>query len=321
MPTFTVKITQRNSTIGILGLQAIISLLMAGTLIVSDASVQTKLGTVAGGLVLIGLLVAYLRGIEYARHATVIIITLLTGFLMPEPYVSQQAAFSILIAPTLALILTSPLWVLGSAIVVLGSLFVRAQMAGVSSIYMEPGNLLGIVAVVVGMILARLVADTAQQTANQNAISADQERTKAEERAVELDTASKRLEAELSQQRSLLALVDSLETPVVHLANGVLFAPVVGHLDPRRADALMRRLLEMVHVQRARTLIIDIAGVAIIDTAVADALVRTVQGLGMLGCEVVVSGISAPVASTLVQLGASLGNIRTVRSPKEALTV
>ena len=32
-----------------------------------------------------------------------------------------------------------------------------------------------------------------------------------------------------------------------------------------------------------------------------------------------VSGISAPVASSLVQLGASLGDIRTVRSPEEAL--
>jgi anti-anti-sigma regulatory factor len=82
---------------------------------------------------------------------------------------------------------------------------------------------------------------------------------------------------------------------------------------------LMRRLLDSVHAQRARTLIVDIAGVAMVDTAVATALVRTVQGLRMLGCEVVISGISAPVASSLVQLGASLGDVRTVRSPEEAL--
>lgn len=310
------KITQRQSTIGILTLQAVLALLMFVSLLMSETSVPAKLATGGGGLLMIGLLFGYLRGWDGARYAAIIITTLLTTVLMPEPFLSQQVAFSILVAPVLALILATPAWVLGSTLAILIGLIWRAGGQGV---YTDPATLLGIAAVVGGMILARVIADTAQQSANDNAEHAERERLRAEMRAAELDEASKLLEGELDRQRSLLTLVESLETPVIRLAEGVLFAPVVGHLDSRRSEGLMRRLLETVHVQRARTLIIDIAGVAMVDTAVAAALARTVQGLRMLGCEVVISGISAPVASSLVQLGATLGDIRTVRSPEEAL--
>jgi rsbT co-antagonist protein RsbR len=313
-----VKITQRQSTIGILMLQAALALLMFVSLLFSNATLSTKLATGGGGLLMIGLLAAYLRGWDGARYAAIIITTLLAALAVPEPYLTEQVAFSILVPPVLALILATPVWVVGSTIVILAGLIVRAGGQGV---YTDPATLLGVATVVVGMILSRLIADTAQRAANEHAQRAEQERVRAEQRATELDEASKLLEAELDRQRSLLTLVETLETPVVRLADSVLFAPVVGHMDTRRSDALMRRLLETVHTQRARMLIIDIAGVAMVDTAVAAAIARTVQGLRMLGCEVVISGISAPVASSLVQLGASLGDIRTVRSPEEALAL
>jgi len=311
-----VRITQRQGAIGILGLQAVLSLLFFISQLLSESTLATKIGTGGGGLLMLGLVVAYIRGWEYARHTAIIITTLLTALLVPEPYVSEQVAFSIMVPPVLALILTSPAWVLGSTLVIFAGLIIRA---GGSGVYADPLTLLGVAALVGGMLLARSIADTAQRAAHENALRADAERAKAEERAARLDEASKKLEEELKRQRSLLELVESLETPVARLADRVLFAPVVGHIDTRRADMLMRRLLETVHDQRAKMLIIDIAGVAMVDTSVASALVRAVQGLRMLGCEVIVSGISAPVASSLVQLGASLGDIRTVRSPEEAL--
>jgi rsbT co-antagonist protein RsbR len=310
------NITQRQVVIVLISLQVLGCLVMVGLMLASGAN-PMALSAAAAGVVLFSLLLAaYMRGWEYARHVVVAVVTLLTGFGMPEPYVSQEAALSIMLTPVLALILTGPMWVIGSAALVMLILLTRAGWTGV---YAEPATAVAYAMVVGGMILARVITDTAQRLARESATRAEQERERAEGRAAELDAATERLSEELERQRALLALVDTLETPVVRLAEGVLFAPVVGHLDSRRADVLMKRLLDAVHTQRSRTMIIDIAGVAMVDTGVAAALVRTVQGLRMLGCEVVVSGISAPVASSLVQLGASLGAIRTVRSPEEAL--
>lgn len=310
------KINQHNSTIGVLTLQVVITTLLLISQLTQGASLVAMAGPAVGVVVMTALLFAYLRGWRGARLTVVLITSLLAGALMPEPYVSSQPAFSILVPPVLALILTTPIWVIVSTLIVVSGLVVRAGFQGV---YTEPMNLLGLSAIIGGMILARLIADTAQQSAQESAVRAEQERVRAEQRAAELDEATGLLESEVEQQRSLLNLVTTLETPVVQLAEHVLFAPVVGRLDARRADMLMSRLLSAVHTQSCRTMIIDIAGVSMVDSEVAEALVKTVRGLQLLGCEVVVSGISAQVATAMVQLNSSLGSIRTVRSPEEAL--
>ncbi len=127
------------------------------------------------------------------------------------------------------------------------------------------------------------------------------------------------MNTQLEQQKELLDLVMTLETPVVPLADGVLLAPIVGHIDTRRAEALTKRMLQEASTQRARLVVLDIAGVSIVDTAVARALIHAVQALRLLGCDVALSGISATVAVSLIHLGVDLEHVQTVRSPQEAL--
>src|SRR5262249_21151302 len=124
---------------------------------------------------------------------------------------------------------------------------------------------------------------------------------------------------QLDQQQQLLDLVASLETPAVPLAEGGLFAPIVGHLDARLAQQLTSRLLHEASTQRARLVVLDIAGVSVIATVVARALLRTTQPRPLRACEATISGISASVAMTVIQLGISLDEVTTARSPQEAL--
>jgi anti-anti-sigma regulatory factor len=131
--------------------------------------------------------------------------------------------------------------------------------------------------------------------------------------------ANEQLQQQLASERELLNLISALETPVVSLAEGILLAPIVGHIDSRRADTLRAHLLEVVHNNRTRLMILDITGVTTIDTSVAQALMLTIQALRLLGCNVIVSGISAAVALTLTHLGVDMSNVETVRSPEEAL--
>lgn len=135
----------------------------------------------------------------------------------------------------------------------------------------------------------------------------------------ELEQRAEDLAARNSEQRRLLELVSTLETPSVMVADGVLLAPIVGALDSRRALALTDRLLRDVHTQRTRLVILDISGVPALDDAVAEALISTANAVQLLGCRVVLSGISAVMAATLVAQGNALENLAIVRSPQDIL--
>jgi anti-anti-sigma regulatory factor len=122
-----------------------------------------------------------------------------------------------------------------------------------------------------------------------------------------------------AEQQRLLDLVATLETPAIALADGVLLAPIVGTLDSRRIEVLTGRLLREASERRARRIILDIAGVTVLDTAVAKALLQLAQALRLLGCKVTITSISAEVAMTLTNLEISFAEVSTARSPQEAL--
>jgi anti-anti-sigma regulatory factor len=136
---------------------------------------------------------------------------------------------------------------------------------------------------------------------------------------IKLARADEEKKAQLEQQTQLLALVTTLETPVVPLAEAVLYAPVVGNLDSRRMLNLSERVLEGASKQQARMVLLDITGVPVMDTAVAHGILAMTQALRLIGCQVVISGISAQTAITMTHLGIMMDGIPTVRSPQEAL--
>ena len=56
-----------------------------------------------------------------------------------------------------------------------------------------------------------------------------------------------------------------------------------------------------------------------VDTAVADHLVRLTRAAGMLGAHCVLTGIGPNVARTLVSMGVELGGVQTLGSLREGL--
>jgi rsbT co-antagonist protein RsbR len=102
-----------------------------------------------------------------------------------------------------------------------------------------------------------------------------------------------------------------LSTPLIPLSDRVVAMPLVGTIDAGRANQILETLLTGVVDRRARTAIIDVTGVATVDTHVADALLRAAGGVRLLGAEVILTGIRPEVAQTLVRLGVDLSGIMT----------
>ncbi len=112
-------------------------------------------------------------------------------------------------------------------------------------------------------------------------------------------------------QTELLQLVQELSTPIVPLFDQILLMPLVGSIDSGRGRQILDRLLQEVERQRALVVLVDITGVPVVDTAVAQILLQAVEAVRLLGGEAVLVGITPEVAQTLVGLGVSLSGMTT----------
>lgn len=172
-------------------------------------------------------------------------------------------------------------------------------------------NLLIIVlATVLTYVTIRRLERTVNKARQQTAAAVNSQQTLVDQQAA-LQVANSDLTTANEQMTSLLALVRDLETPVIPLLDGVLVMPLVGHVDTRRASQLTEAVLTAVHAQRARVVIIDITGVSVVDTAVAQRLGRLAQSVQLLGAQVLLTGIRADVAQTIVTQGIDFSNIQT----------
>jgi rsbT co-antagonist protein RsbR len=112
--------------------------------------------------------------------------------------------------------------------------------------------------------------------------------------------------------RTQEARIRELSTPIIPLYQGVLALPLVGSIDSHRAGQIMESLLVGISEQQADVVIIDITGVPVVDTSVANYLLQSARAARLLGTQIILVGISAEVAQTITQLGADLSGITTL---------
>jgi rsbT co-antagonist protein RsbR len=122
-------------------------------------------------------------------------------------------------------------------------------------------------------------------------------------------------EAIAAQSRLLM----QMSTPVTQIWEGVLFLPIVGLIDSKRAQDIMNSSLEKISESRASQFIIDISGVAVVDTAVANYLIKITRATSLMGCTSTISGLSPAIAQTIVELGIDVEGVKTTATMQAAL--
>jgi rsbT co-antagonist protein RsbR len=73
----------------------------------------------------------------------------------------------------------------------------------------------------------------------------------------------------------------------------------------------MEAVLFSIQRERSSVVIVDVTGVALIDTGVANHIIQVTQAARLLGANCMLVGIKPEVAHTLVQLGVDLSGIIT----------
>lgn len=129
-------------------------------------------------------------------------------------------------------------------------------------------------------------------------------------------TARKRAEeAEARRQHEIIRAqalaIEELSTPLIPITDDILVMPLIGMMDSVRAQQVLQNLLAGLGHGRGKFVILDITGVPLVDTAVANALLRAAQAARLLGAEVILTGIRPEVAQTLVNIQADFSNLIT----------
>ncbi|PLR94819.1 STAS domain-containing protein [Bacillus sp. T33-2] len=113
--------------------------------------------------------------------------------------------------------------------------------------------------------------------------------------------------------------LEELSVPVVPIAEGIAVIPLVGDIDTHRAKLIMEKSLGEGSRLNLNSIILDVSGVPMIDTMVADKLFHIVTALQLTGIEAIVTGIRPEIAQTIVSLGVDFGSIKTQANMQQAL--
>ena len=114
--------------------------------------------------------------------------------------------------------------------------------------------------------------------------------------------------------------VMAMSTPVTEIWEGILLLPIVGLVDSKRSEDIMNAVLTSIKNTKAKEFILDISGVGVVDTAVANYLINISKATALMGCRATISGISPAISKTIVQLGIDIGTVNTTSTMMDALS-
>ncbi|HEX5692173.1 MAG TPA: STAS domain-containing protein, partial [Roseiflexaceae bacterium] len=129
--------------------------------------------------------------------------------------------------------------------------------------------------------------------------------------ALDRDALQQTLHEAYDRESRLANIVRELGSPVIPLLPHVLLIPLIGAIDSSRARQIVESVLHGVTTHRATTVLLDISGVALVDTQVANSLLQTAQAARLLGAEVVLIGVRPEIAQSIVGLGLDLSQLAT----------
>ena len=160
-------------------------------------------------------------------------------------------------------------------------------------------------------VLANMVNRAAKELRNSRRRD-EQQRREIEQRLEELRAANE-------TQQQLLSTIKELSTPILNIYQGILLLPIVGVLDSARAAHAINTLLERISAAHAQVVILDITGVPVIDTQVANVLLQASRAAGLLGSRVILCGISPEVAQVVISLGIDFSALKPTSDLQAAL--
>ena len=115
-------------------------------------------------------------------------------------------------------------------------------------------------------------------------------------------------------------LINELGAPVIPIVDAIAVLPLIGEIDTYRAKEILNATPSKCISKNVTHLFIDLSGVSLLDTMVAQQIYQLISTLNLLGIQSTISGIRPEVARASIQLGLDFSLVSTHSTLKQALS-
>ncbi|MGP4062131.1 STAS domain-containing protein [Halobacillus sp. H74] len=98
-------------------------------------------------------------------------------------------------------------------------------------------------------------------------------------------------------------LVENLSVPIIPIDSSVFILPLIGSMDTHRTEILKEKVLTEVSDLRIETLIMDLSGIASMDSESIVDLLKSIDGIAMMGCKTVITGLRKEIVREMTNAG------------------
>ncbi|GEL76921.1 STAS domain-containing protein [Tenuibacillus multivorans] len=127
---------------------------------------------------------------------------------------------------------------------------------------------------------------------------------------------SKYKDSLLKQQKEL---VDKLSVPIIPINESISILPIIGSVDSYRAEIIEERVLSEVGISRIETLIMDLSGMANMESNVVIEIMKIIDSISLMGCKTVITGIRKEIVQDIAKSGITFDQAKTLATLKQAL--
>ncbi len=113
--------------------------------------------------------------------------------------------------------------------------------------------------------------------------------------------------------------IDALAAPLIPVKEDVFVMPLVGEMDERRLGQIRSTLVEGLHEQGARAVILDLTGLPALDETAALGVVRAVRAAQLLGVTTFLTGMPADTAKQLTDMDVGFDDVQTMRTLEDGI--
>jgi rsbT co-antagonist protein RsbR len=131
-------------------------------------------------------------------------------------------------------------------------------------------------------------------------------RQEADERDEAQPQAGEQADHAVAAQAETKGQAETLTAPMIPVSDHVVVVPLIGTVDQERLPEIRKSLLQGIEEQRARVALIDLTGVAEIAADALEPLAQVIGAVELMGCRVVLTGMSAQIARMLLDQGVDL---------------
>jgi anti-anti-sigma regulatory factor len=115
-------------------------------------------------------------------------------------------------------------------------------------------------------------------------------------------------------------LVESLSVPIIPISPKVSILPLIGTMDSFRANIVEEKVLVEIGAKRVHTLIMDFSGIADMDSEAIHYFLKLHNGISMMGCQSVVTGLRPEVVRKIINFDESFSyNVEKRGTVEQAL--